>query len=317
MTIRTVSHRPPSDPTAPVPHPLPDRPRAWAAAHAPHPVVDATAVGGGITGTKWLLRLAEGDPLVIRWADPLVWGVVGREHVVREALACRLLAESGLPVPRLIASEPDGATAGGPANLLTWRPGRVRHERLGPEAIRAVARLAVTVHRHPVPVEGRPPTFSFRGPTPPEVPGWARWPDLWRRAIDLFTAGPPPTPYGLLHRDFHFGNILWRGDTVTGLVDWAETSWGPPDLDVAHACSDFAMLHTTADAATFRAAYVDEGGLLDPDPDAARFWAVSDILGFLPDPAHILAAVQSNRPDLTATSVRRGLEDLLAMSLRS
>ena len=126
--------------------------------------------------------------------------------------------------------------------------------------------------------------------------------------------GPPPTPYGLLHRDFHLGNILWQGDVVSGLIDWAETSWGPPDLDVAHLCSDFAMLHTTADAEAFRAEYVRQGGQLDPDPDAARFWVVSDILGFLPDPAHILAAVSTGRPDLTPRAVREGLEDLLALT---
>ena len=102
---------------------LPDRVRTWAEAHASHAVVDVTAIGGGITGTKWLLRLTAGDPLVIRWSDPLVWGAVGREHVRREALACELLAGSTLPVPRLIAADLDGATAGGPANLMTWRPG--------------------------------------------------------------------------------------------------------------------------------------------------------------------------------------------------
>jgi aminoglycoside phosphotransferase (APT) family kinase protein len=205
--------------------------------------------------------------------------------------------------------------AGGPANLMTWRPGRVRHERLERPAIDALARLAVAVHRQPVPTEDRPPTFGFRAPSPLEVPGWATRPELWRRAISLWAAGPPRTPNVLLHRDFHFGNLLWQGDTVTGLIDWAETSWGPPDLDVAHACSDFAMLHTTADAAAFRAAYVRQGGQLDPDPDAVRLWAVSDILGFLPDPAHILPALWSTRPDLSADAVRRGLEDLLAATL--
>ena len=75
------------------------------------------------------------------------------------------------------------------------------------------------------------------------------------------------------------------------------------------------MLHTTADVETFRATYVRQGGQLDPDPDAARFWVVSDILGFLPDPAHILAAVATNRPDLTPGTIRRGLEDLLALTL--
>jgi Phosphotransferase enzyme family len=185
----------------------------------------------------------------------------------------------------------------------------------GSGRVDALARLALAVHRQPVPVAARPPALSFRGATEPEVPDWARWPHLWRRAINLWTAGPPATPHGLLHRDFHLGNLLWQGDTITGLIDWAETSWEPADLDVAHACSDFAMLHTTADAETFRAAYLEQGGRLDPDPEAARFWVVSDILGFLPDPAHILVALRSTRPDLSADTVRRGLEDLLATTL--
>lgn len=294
---------------------LADRARTWAEAFAPHAVVDVTAIGGGITDTKWVLHLANGDALVIRWSDPQVWGETGREHVRREALACRLLTSSALPVPQLVASDLAGASAGGPANLMTWRPGRVRLKRLEPTAITAWAGLAAAVHRQPVPVSQRPPTFSFRGPIEPQIPDWARWPDLWQKAIDVWAAGPPPTPYGLLHRDFHLGNTLWQGDTVTGLIDWAETSWGPPDLDVAHACSDFAMLHTTADAETFRTAYLRQGGLLDPDPDASRFWAVSDILGFLPDPAHILAAVANSRPDLSPDVVRHGLEDLLALTL--
>ena len=298
-----------------MPRALPERARAWAEAFAAHPVVDVTAISGGFTNTKWILHLAAGDPLVIRWSDPQIWGATGREHVQREARALRLLAGTSLPVPRLVASDPDGTTTGGPANLMTWRPGRVRLERLALTGITALAELAVMVHRQPVPAEQRPPTFSFRGSTEPEVPGWTRSPGLWQRAIDVYLAGPPPTAYGLLHRDFHLGNTLWQDDTVSGLIDWAETSWGPADLDVAHACADFAMLHSTADAEAFRAAYIRQGGRLDPDPEAARFWVVSDILGFLPDPAHILTAVGPSRPDLSPDDVRQGLEDLLALTL--
>lgn len=43
-----------------------------------------------------------------------------------------------MPAPRLVASDLNGAAAGGPASLLTWRPGRVRHDRLGPAAITAL-----------------------------------------------------------------------------------------------------------------------------------------------------------------------------------
>jgi len=297
------------------PRTLPERARAWAAAHAPRPVVDVTPVGGGITNTKWLLHLDEGDPLVIRWSDPELWGATGREHVRREIMACRLLTGSALPAPKLVADDPDGLVAGGPADLLTWLPGRARLDPLSPAAVTALARLAVAVHRQPVPVQQHPTTFTFRGPPKPEVPGWSDAPHLWRQAIDVLAAGPPPTPYGLLHRDFHLGNTLWQGDRVSGLVDWAETSWGPPDLDVAHLCSDFAMLHSPLEVEIFRAAYGQQGGRLDADVTATRFWQVADILGFLPDPAHILASVGPSRPDLTPDSIRRGLQDLLARAL--
>ncbi len=253
--------------------------------------------------------------MVLRWSDPQVWGSVGREHVRREAVACRLLGDSEVPAPHLLGSDPDGAYTAGFANLLTWLPGQPRFDRLGPDAIAAWAALAVAVHTHAVSADRRPPAFAFRGEAQPSVPDWARWPGLWRTAIDLRMAGPPPTPHGLLHRDFHLGNTLWQGDVVTGLVDWAETSWGPPDLDVAHACADLAMLHTAVDAQLFRTAYLRHGGRLDPEPTAAAYWMIGDILGFLPDPAHILPGLQSSRPDLTTAAVRRGLEDLLALTL--
>ena len=290
-----------------------ERVRAWVERYAPSRVVDlAPITGGGITNTKWIVRLADGDRLVLRWADPETWGDVGREHVRREALACRVLAGSGLPMPRLLGLDPDGSATGGPAELLSWLPGRTRYDPLGPAAIEALAAVAVTVHRQPVALNDRPPAFGYRGPAEPQVPDWSARPALWRAAIDRFLTGAPTTTYVLIHRDFHLGNVLWQDDTVAGLVDWAEVSWGPADLDVAHACSDFAMLHDVADADAYRAAYVRLGGRLDPDH---AFWQLADIIGFLPDPAHILPAVSATRPDLTADRVRTGLEDLLSRTL--
>ena len=228
-----------------------------------------------------------------------------------------------MPAPRRLRAPCAAAAGQRPGRGECWRPGQP--DDLAPRPGTTRADGAGRDHRlgesrcGGTPAAGlggnRPSTFSFRGPAEPEVPGWARWPALWQQAIDAWSAGPPATPYGLLHRDFHLGNTLWQSDRVTGLIDWAETSWGPPDLDVAHACSDFAMLHATADGEAFRAAYLRQGGRLDPDPDAARFWVVSDILGFLPDPAHILTAVARTRPDLSADIVRRGLEDFLALTL--
>jgi aminoglycoside phosphotransferase (APT) family kinase protein len=294
---------------------LSDTALGWATAAVPEDVVHVAPLGGGITNTKWVLVLTSGERLVMRWADPARWGLLGREHVRREVLACQLLVEAGLPVPVLIASDPDGISAGGPANLLTWRPGHSRLNPLSRSAIDALAHAAVAIHQQPVPPRDRPPTFTPRGLDDAQVPSWTSQPELWRQAIEVFHAGVPAAPHGLLHRDFHLGNTLWENDKVTGLIDWAETSWGPPDVDVAHMCSDFAMMHAPADADRFRTAYLSAGGRLDRDPDTTRFWTISDVLGFLPDPAHILPAVGPTRPDLSARLLRDRLEAFLAVTL--
>ena len=98
----------------------------WAAVVARHEVLSATPIGGGITNTKWVLRLFDGERLVLRWSDPMRWGLVGREHVRREVSGCRLLVDSTVPVPAVIAADLDGTSAGGPADLLSWREGRSR-----------------------------------------------------------------------------------------------------------------------------------------------------------------------------------------------
>jgi len=82
-----------------------------------------------------------------------------------------------------------------------------------------------------------------------------------------------------------------------------------------HSRANFAMLHDMASAVAFSDAYRWHGGLLDDDQDAELFWAVSDILGFLPDPSEIMAALIHSRPDLTAHVVRERLEHLLMITL--
>lgn len=59
---------------------LPDQAFDWAVSAAPHAIIGVTPLGGGMTNTKWVLTLAEGGPLVLRWANPTRWGSVGREQ---------------------------------------------------------------------------------------------------------------------------------------------------------------------------------------------------------------------------------------------
>ena len=151
---------------------------------------------------------------------------------------------------------------------LPGSPGRVRLGPLSLDAIDELARIAVIIHGTPVDDDHRPRPYEFWAPPDLEVPGWTSQPELWQRAIDVFTRAPPPTHQGLVHRDFHPGNILWEGDRITGVIDWAETSWGPADLDVMHSRTNFAMLHDVDSAVAFSNAYRWHGGILDNDQDA-------------------------------------------------
>ena len=98
------------------------------------------------------------------------------------------------------------------------------------------------------------------------------------------------------------------------MVDWVETSWGPPDLDVAHCSTGLAMLHGAEAVEAFRARYRAAGGVLGDDP----YWGLLDAVGYLPDPEKAAAPWrQSGREDLTAALARTRLEAHLAWILSS
>jgi aminoglycoside phosphotransferase (APT) family kinase protein len=295
---------------------VPERAHVWAQNQLDRPIASITPVSGGRTGTVYNVRCSSGDPVVLRYQTKEDWGEQGRQHITAEAIAARLLVGSPLPVARLIASDPTGVEAGGYANLTTWLPGQVRLDRLSSAAIDQLAHAAAVLHATVVSPDAHPRRYEFWVPPEPVVPAWARDRDLWRRALELYAGPLPDTPSRLVHRDFHPGNVLWVGDQITGLIDWAETSWGPAELDVTHSRTNLAVLHSLDQAYEFSAAYVRHGGTIDPNPGAQRFWAVSDILGFLPDPQPILRALTVVRPELTADVLHRRLEQFLAHTLR-
>jgi hypothetical protein len=281
---------------------VPKRVRAWAQEQLKSEIIAIKPVGGGRTDTISAVHLRHGERVILRYVSMERWGEIGRQHVVCEALGSRLMEGSSLPVPRLIASDPDGSGTGDYANLTTWLPGQVRLGPLGLDAIDELAKIAVIIHGTPVDDDHRPRPYEFWTPDDLEVPSWTSRPELWQRAIDIFNQGPPPTHQGLVHRDFHPGNILWEGDRITG-------------LDVMHSRANFVMLHDFDSADAFSDAYRWHGGVLDNDHDAEVFWAVSDILGFLPDPTQIITALIHHRTDLPHQVVRERLEQLLMITL--
>jgi aminoglycoside phosphotransferase (APT) family kinase protein len=224
-------------------------------------VRDIAPLPGGISSAMHALAI-DGRALVLRRIDRQPWLRHAVELLEREAATLRRLAETPVPAPDLVAVEP-------PRLLMTRLPGAPA---MDSQDFDALARTLVAIHA----VDARPRTYESWavGKQPPA------WGDaaLWRRAIAALDRDPPRYDGYFLHRDFHLGNVLWTEGAVTGVVDWVETSYGPPDLDVAHCCTNLAMTHGPDGPERFRGAYRRAGGTLTDDP----YWALLDAVGFLP-----------------------------------
>ncbi len=218
------------------------------------------------------------------------------EHVLRLSTPARLdievaamsAAATAVPVPEVLdrADLEDGAGAvGGAAAILISRlPGRPAGDlaelrdlsrvdglRLARERGRSCGRLhaALATVTAPPAVPDAP-----NQPDRPGQPGSAGWPE--------------PVGRRLLHLDLHVLNVLVGDDQqVTGLLDWANTAAGHPDLDRARTWTILrldpslrsALVRLTAAGDGTLAAFVDgwvEEAGLDGLPDAepgAVAWA--------------------------------------------
>ncbi|MFF1818037.1 phosphotransferase family protein [Kribbella sp. NPDC058245] len=278
---------------------------AWVHEHlaAGERIAEASVLHGGLTAEMRRLTIAAPDGSV---RDLVLRTFVDRpdaaDCLARESDALTLLATTAVPAPELIAVDP---LAAHPSLLMTWMPGRTVLTDDGlAERIPVLAQQLVAIHAVQ-PVE-RPPAFvtlttADTVVTPPGA--------NWSAAIDLIRRPHPPYEGRFLHRDYQPGNVLFEGTRLTAVVDWASTSWGPTDLDVAHCATNLALLHGPTWALSFVEAYEQAGGALSPD---RHYWLVRDALSLsedLPDAAQPWR--DSTRPDLTPETVAHRLDAYL------
>jgi aminoglycoside phosphotransferase (APT) family kinase protein len=274
-----------------------ERAIAWAAEQLGSDVVDSHELTGGWTSTMLALTTATGTRAVLRLMTNEPWRTHGPELSTREHETQLLLAGTSVPAPRSLALDADGAGTGEPAHLMTLVPGAVDLDRVADEDLEALAATLATVHS--LEPDVRPRTYqSWAWPAKYVVPDWAQEPAAWKHAFGLLRQDAPAYDGTFLHRDFQPRNVLWTGPEITGLVDWVETSWGPAWLDVAHCCTNIALLHGTETADRFAAAYVAQTGR-EPGP----YFDVMDVVGFLPPPGR--------KAMITDPSQQRRLEERL------
>ncbi len=209
---------------------------AWAAARLGGPVISAKALRGGMSSAVHLVTVrrpgGRRDQAVLRrYVRP---DTDEPDPAAREARALRLAGAADVPTPALLAVDPDGSQAGVPALLMTRLPGRVDWWPSDPDRwLERLAALLPRIHGTALP-PGTLPRFAPYRQDSYRPPGWARYPRVWERAVEISRGPAPDLPAVLLHRDFHPGNVLWRYGRVSGVVDWLGACSGPAAADVAH-----------------------------------------------------------------------------------
>lgn len=305
--------------------PLPEAVAAWVADHAGAAVTAAAPMTGGYSSRMLGLTHEDGRRTVLRQLVLQPW----RRHAVgllnREAGVQRMLSGSPVVAPAPLAVDADGEATGDPSLLMTRLPGGIDLVRHDDRFLEALATTLVDIHAFTPEPSSWPRDYqSWAFEEKRQVPPWSADDAAYAEAFTLL-AGPVPTyRRTFLHRDFQPGNVLWQDGTVTGVVDWVETSTGPADLDVAHCASNLATLHGAPVGREFRDVYVAAGGRLAEDRDARAYWQVLDLVGFLPAGGResgttgdtMVATWRAHgRADLTPDLARRRREDLLRLTL--
>ncbi|WP_306323885.1 MULTISPECIES: phosphotransferase family protein [unclassified Streptomyces] len=305
-------------------------------------VVGAEALHGGITAE--VRRLTVETPgcgtreLVLRSYVKPFFVERAADSLGREAGALRLLAGTGVPAPELVGVDPGAEQCEYPSLLMTHRPGRTvldededqdadqdedqdeggdgNGDEGGALETRVALLAAQLVAIHAVRPLERPPTYEALTTADTVVVPPGGDAAAWAAAIGLIRHPAPPYEGRFLHRDFQPGNVLFdvpptapTRARITGVVDWAGASWGPTDLDVAHCCTNLALLHGPQWGARFAAAYEKAGGVLAGAADERRYWRVRDALAFSEEVAVVARPWQeAGRTELTTRLVAERLD---------
>jgi aminoglycoside phosphotransferase (APT) family kinase protein len=293
---------------------------AWVGRHleAGERIVRTEVLHGGITADMRKLTIGGRDgtttrDLVLRsYVDPFFVGYA-EDLLTRESGALALLPGTGVPAPALVAVDPTAEHCEYPSLLMTHLAGRTVLDDDGLHTrVPLLARQLVAIHALRPAERPRKYVTLTTADTVVTPPGADA--TTWAAAIDVIRSPAPPYEGRFLHRDFQPGNVLFDAEgsqnvRITGVVDWAGTSWGPADLDVAHASTNLALLHGPTWGLAFAAAYEEAGGVLAEAKSERLYWLVRDALAFSEE-LDLVARPwrRAGRADLTTRAVEERLD---------
>jgi len=241
--------------------------------------LEATPLVGGLDTATYRLdvRLTDGATqcLVLHqyrgWDPVRAADRVSREHRLLDAIGPLFRW-----APRTLLSDPSGELMGDPATVLTYLPGtptpppQVASGPTRAKWIDEFARPLVALHaiaRDRLPSDCRvdEPDGGLEG-----IAGEVHNDELSRALLAALRRTRPSETVSrsLLHHDYWYGNTLWSGDSLTGVIDWISARIGDPQKDVALARCDLAVTLDLRASAEF----VDQYRRLGGGTGAFAYW---------------------------------------------
>jgi aminoglycoside phosphotransferase (APT) family kinase protein len=236
-----------------------DAVESWLAAKgvADGVISEIEQIGGGTQNLMFRFRC--GDARLVLRRGPRHLRPHTNDALRREARVLSALAGTGVPIPRLVAAEPDESVLGSAFYLMAPVDGfnasvglppvhasnaEIRRA-MGFEAVDALLALgAVDAERVGLGDLGKPDGFLER-----QVPQWVDTLDRYTRfdgypghilpnvddLADWLTRHRPSSIQpGIMHGDYHLANLMFRDDgpQVAAIVDWEMCTLGDPLLDL-------------------------------------------------------------------------------------
>jgi aminoglycoside phosphotransferase (APT) family kinase protein len=261
--------------------------------------------------------------VVLKRFDPLHTGQSVAHSCRRMWQTLTAVERLGLPAPRPIWSDAQGAVFGTAALVLTWVPGHVEWQPADPRAwAERLAGALVAIHRAPVDGIDLDLLPRVDGQVDQELAGLERdatvldrHPDgadvraALRRLRPSVRGGRPV----LNHGDFHPGNVLWRRGRLVAVVDWDHAAVGDPGADVGLSRLALALQHSPDAAANLLRAYEVGAGRRIPH---LGFWdLLAGALAIRYFDLWVASMDAFGRRDVSAADLRRRLDAFIGDAL--
>jgi aminoglycoside phosphotransferase (APT) family kinase protein len=285
-------------------------------------VTAVDSMTGGITAEVRRLTVADEQHAVRVLVLKSYTAPSAQEHAEewlrREAEALTLLESDSIPTPLLAAADVAATQCAHPSLLMTHLPGPPLYDDGIQTRIRCLAQLLVAIHS--IPVKAGLRRYSTGSTAESAVVPPTADTDIWSAATRVIGRPPSRSQVRLLHRDFQPGNVLFdtgpTGPAVSGVLDWAGICSGPADLDVAHCCTNLALLHGPLWGLRFAAEYTEAGGVLAAEWSDRRYWRVRSALACSEELHQWVAPWRAaGRTDLSGPVIEDRLNTYLALTM--